>query len=147
MNKAIVIYGSTTGNTESIAEEVQKGLEKGGRDVTVKNVTDADINQVKDYDLIVLGSSTWGMGDLQDDFESFYNEMKKEIFAGKKVAVFGTGDSDMYPDSFCEAVKILEVKLKDCDAEVITAGFTVDGDIEDAREAAEEWGLKLAKMI
>ncbi len=147
MSKTIIIYGSTTGNTEIISEEIKKGLEKGGKDVTIKNVINADINELSNYDLILLGCSTWGLGELQDDFQPFYGEMAVEHFKGKNVAVFGTGDSDMYPDTFCEAVKILEDKLKECEAEIIADSFAVDGDTENFQDAAEAWGLKLAKMI
>jgi flavodoxin I len=145
MATAIVIYGSTTGNTEELSADVVNGLEKGGLDVTVLEVTEADVNMLSDYDLIVLGSSTWGEGDLQEDFLDFYDEMDGVSLAGKKAAVFGAGDSDLYPDTFCEAVNILEKKLKECGAKIVIEGLKIDGDVLDALDDAEAWGVNVAK--
>jgi flavodoxin I len=145
--KAIVIYGSTTGNTETLSAEVAKGLRNGGMEVTVMDVRKADVKKLTDFGLIVLGCSTWGEGELQDDFVDFYNAMSKESFEGKKTAVFGPGDSEMYPDCFCEAVVMIEKKLRECNAEVVAESLKIDGDIEPALGEAQSWGLSIAKAF
>ncbi len=147
MARAILVYGSTTGNTETLAESVVEGLKKGGVNVTLKNVTEADVDELTGYDLIVLGCSTWGEGELQDDFIEFYDRMEGVSLAGKKSAVFGPGDSEMYPDSFCKAVDMLEEILAKCGARIILEGLKVDGDVESAMGNAEAWGLKIAKLL
>ena len=144
ITKVILIYGSTTGNTETLAGGVVKGLEKGGVEVIVKNVVEADVNELAEYDLIVFGCSTWWEGELQDDFVDFYNEMDNISLAGKKSAVFGPGDKKNYPDTFCKAVDILEDRLKECGAEIVIESLKIDGWIdESAMEKAELWGEKL----
>jgi flavodoxin I len=145
--KVILIYGSTTGNTETLAEGVVSGLKRGGTEVTVKDVTEAEVDKLLDYDVIVLGSSTWGDGELQDDFVDFYNKMDKVLLTGKKAAVFGPGDKESYPDTYCEAVNILEERLKKCGAEIIVKSFKVDGDIEPVMEVAESWGEEIVKSL
>ena len=145
--KAILIYGSTTGNTETLAEGVVSGLKRDGTEVTVKDVTEADVNKLLDYDVIVLGSSTWGDGELQDDFLDFYDKMDKVSLTGKKAAVFGPGDKESYPDTYCEAVNILEDKLKKYGAEIIVKSFKIDGDIEPVMEVAESWGEEIVKSL
>lgn len=150
MTKAIVIYGSTTGNTETLSEGVAKGLKKGGVQVTIKNVIDADVNELADYDLIVLGCSTWYDGELQDDFLNFHEEMQNISLAGKRAAVFGPGDEEGYPDFFCAAVDILEERLKECGAELVAEGLKVDVPFESTSEDledAESWGLKVAESL
>ena len=147
MVKAILIYGSTTGNTETLAESVVEGLKKGGADVALKNVTEADVSELTDYDLIVFGCSTWGEGELQDDFIEFYDKMEGISLTGKKSAVFGPGDNEMYPDSFCKAVDVLEEILAKCGAGIIVEGLKVDGDVESAMGDAQAWGLKIAKLL
>ena len=149
MKNTILLYGSTTGNTETLAGYVEEGLQKGELEVTKKDVTEASIEDIVNSDLIVLGCSTWGEGELQDDFIDFYDEIerKKVDLSGKKVAVFGPGDSDMYPDTFCEAVNILTKRLKECGAELVTESYKVDGDVEDVKEEAEAWGLKVSKLL
>lgn len=84
MAKAILIYGSTTGNTEELSEHVASGLKQAGVDVTVENVIDANIEELNDYDAIVFGCSTWGIGELQDDFLDFNDEIEKISLDGKK---------------------------------------------------------------
>ena len=147
MAKVVLIFGSTTGNTEMLSEHVAAGLERGMAKVTVKNVTEASVDELVDYDAIVFGCSTWGEGDLQDDFVDFHEAMDGISLEGKKAAVFGPGDSEDYADSFCTAVDILEETLKKCGAEIVAESFKVDGEVEPALEDAEAWGLKVAKSL
>ncbi len=145
MEKVILIYGSTMGNTETLSGYVTSGLKKGGIEVTVKNVTEVSIDELANYDIIVLGCSTWGDGKLQDDFIDFYEKMNEVKLDGKKAACFGPGDS-VYPQ-FCKAVDMLEEKLKECGAEILLENFKVDGDIDPEMDNAKNWGLNIAKEI
>lgn len=147
MAKVVLVYGSTTGNTEALSEHVAAGLKQAGADVRVKNVTDASVGELADYDAVVFGCSTWGAGELQDDFIDFYDGMDNASLEGKKAAVFGPGDSDDYPDTFCEAVDILEDALKKCGAEIVAESFKVDGDVEPAFGDAEAWGARVAEAL
>ncbi len=56
MNNALVIYFSNTGNTEKVALAIEKGLKKGGLDVDVKKVNEAEMEDFFDYDLVCFGS-------------------------------------------------------------------------------------------
>jgi len=143
--RVIIIYGSTTGNTETLSKYVEKGLKASGADAVVKNVTKANPEELKDYDVIILGSSTWGDGELQDDFIPFEEKMSKIRLDGKRGAVFGCGDS-MYPQ-FCKAVDILEERLKSCGVEIIVDSLKIDGDIEPKLNKAEDWGKNLGKRL
>ena len=146
MAKIIIIYGSTTGNTEILSKFVEKGLRSSGVDVVIKNAEKAQPEELKDYDGIILGCSTWGDGELQDDFISFEEEMGKIGLDGKKAAVFGPGDSSIYPQ-FCKAVNILEERLKSCGAEIITDSLKIDGDVELKLEEAKDWGKKIGQLL
>ncbi|MFW6329904.1 MAG: flavodoxin domain-containing protein, partial [Alkalispirochaetaceae bacterium] len=65
MSKAIIIYGSSTGATEDIAKRIASKM--GGAEVmNVTQFNESSAASLGDYDLIILGSSTWGIGDLQD---------------------------------------------------------------------------------
>lgn len=97
-----VIYGSTTGMTEAVAQKI--AAELGCTAVNVNAASAADF----DADLLVLGSSTWGVGDLQDDWAASGLALLQSLdLAGKKVAVFGLGDGAGFADSFCDAVATL----------------------------------------
>ncbi len=154
MAKAILIYGTDTGNTETLSEPIVEGLKAGGIEVTVKDVEDASVNELANYDLIVLGCPSYGgeedaedIDNLLEGFHDFYNEMENISLSGKKSAVFGPGDSEEYPDTFCKAVDMLEERLKKCGAEVIVDGFRVDGDVDPAIGDAESWGSEVAQNI
>ncbi len=145
MARVILVYGSTTGNTETLSKSVAEGLETLGVDVAVKNVVETSPEELKDYDGIVLGSSTWGMGELQDDFIDFEEGLKSLDLNGKKAAVFGPGNS-MYPQ-FCKAVDILEERLKGCGARIVVNSLKIDGDVDPMLNEAREWGKDLAQKL
>ena len=97
-----IFFGSTTGTTESVAARIAERL--GVAQADVHNVAAASVEDVKKYDLLLLGSSTWGSGELQDDWPGFLDKLGKEDLSGRRVALFGCGDSASYPDSFCDAL-------------------------------------------
>ena len=135
MDKVHVIYGSTTGMTEAVAAKIANSL---GAQVFNVNAADA---AAFDAELLVLGSSTWGIGDLQDDWAAKLDEVKGN-FAGKKVAVFGLGDSQGFADSFCVAAETIANAAKD-------AGATLVGDVlklDDTNESDQTDG-KIAAWV
>ena len=66
MNKIVIIYGTLTGNTEEAAIEIKEKL--GSELTTLIDVYDASASDLENYDNIIFGASTWGIGDLQEDF-------------------------------------------------------------------------------
>ncbi|WP_319559371.1 flavodoxin FldA [Marispirochaeta sp.] len=118
-----IIYGSSTGNTEAAASIIQSRME-GAEVMNISGLSSVD--DLKKYDLIILGSSTWGLGDLQDDWDVQINNLKKLDLSGKKVAFFGTGDQASYPDTFVDAMGILYDAAAETNASLIGA-WPVDG--------------------
>jgi len=101
--KTKIIYGSDTGNTEVIAEELVKLL--GEHEVlTVDELEESDWGG---NELYILGIPTWYDGELQSDWEDYFEEFKKIDFTGKSVAVFGLGDQIGYDEWFCDGIGIL----------------------------------------
>ncbi len=96
MSKALVVFGSTTGNTEMVAEKIGEVLKDKGVEAVVKNVTDATVAELgKDYDVTILGSSTWGDDEIefQEDFEPFFNELGSADLKEKKEWAEAVADS------------------------------------------------------
>ena len=98
MKKIGIFYGSSTGTTSELAQKIAKAV---GAEANCFDVANASAEDAASFDVLLLGSSTWGIGDLQDDWESFLPELASQNLSGKAVALFGCGDSDSYPDSFC----------------------------------------------
>lgn len=115
MKKTIVIYGSTTGNCQEYAEEIAQKL--GVSDV--KNVTDVDAGTLAEYDNLLLGTSTWGSGELQDDWYDGVEMLKEADLKGKTIALFGCGDATDYSDTFCGGMAALYDAVKDKGADII----------------------------
>ena len=101
MSKITVIFGSTTGNTEAAAQQIAAAL-----GATAVNVNDATADDFA-ADLVVLGTSTWGVGDLQDDWAAQLSKLQGASLAGKKVALFGEGDQMGFGDSFVSGMGTL----------------------------------------
>ena len=103
-----LIYGSDTGNTELVTEDIVKLLDNV-EVTTVGELTPEDW----DHDKFILGIPTWYDGDLQSDWEEYFEEFKTIDFTGKTVAIFGLGDQLGYEEWFCDGVGILaEVVIK-----------------------------------
>lgn len=118
MKKTGIFYGSITGTTEDVAHRIARRLKVADSDI--HNVATAAPSDVEPYDLLVLGTSTWGAGDLQDDWEDFANGLSELSLKGKKIALFGCGDETM-ADTFCNGVGTLHERLKNTGAEFVGA--------------------------
>ena len=104
-----IFYGSSTGTTSDLAQKIASAL--GVDSANVMDVANADAAAAAKYDVLLLGSSTWGLGDLQDDWESYLPKLKGENLSGKKVGLFGCGDASSYSDTFCAALGTIKAEL------------------------------------
>ncbi len=102
-----VIFGSTTGNTETAARQIAEAL--GGAEVL--EVSSCTADKLNSFDRLIFGTSTWGIGDLQDDWESGIGLLANIDYSGKTIALFGLGDQEGYPDSFVDGMGTLRDKI------------------------------------
>ena len=65
MKNITIVYGSTTGSTQAAADMISAALKTKGAQVDVHDVSKIDVNVVDGSDLVLLGASTWGEGDIQ----------------------------------------------------------------------------------
>ena len=84
MKTTIVIYGSSTGSCQSIAETIASKL--GVEAVDVANI---DYATISSHENVLLGTSTWGAGEMQDDWYDGVKTLKSAGLAGKTVALLG----------------------------------------------------------
>jgi flavodoxin I len=148
MKKALIIFGTTTGNTENMAEVIQETLEESGFETEMKNVTDAVVKDLTaDHDLLLLGCPAYGDEEieLQEDFEEFYEKLDSVNLNAKKFAVFAPGDSSY--KHFCGSVNMLEEKLETLGGEMVAEGLKIDGDPDDSADEINEWGMNVGKSV
>ncbi|PID93268.1 MAG: flavodoxin [Bacteroidetes bacterium] len=128
MKKVGIFYGSTTGNTQGVAEQIQAIFGEDNADIM--EVSGAKSADLEGYENLILGCSTWGIGDMQDDFDDFLPELQGANLEGKKVALFGCGDQESYADSFVDAMGEIYATVKDKGCQLVgsvpTEGYEYD---------------------
>jgi len=117
MSEIGIFYGSTRGNTEDLARRIQKEI--GRQRADLYNVSKVSPEKLTQYKYLLIGSSTWGIGEAQDDMTEFLPAIVNCNLAGCKVAVFGTANQSDYPDSFADGLGVVVNALKKSGAEVI----------------------------
>lgn len=125
MKKTVVIYGSSTGTCQSIAEKIAAKL-----GVEAIDVANLNADAVSEAENLILGTSTWGAGELQDDWVDGLETLKGLDLNGKTVALFGCGDAESYGDTFCGAMAEIYNGIKDKGVTFVgavpTDGYTFD---------------------
>ena len=116
MKKTIVVYGSSTGTCEGIANEIASKL--GTEAISASKLS---ANIIAENENLILGTSTWGSGEIQDDWYDGLKALKSSDISGKTVAIFGCGDSSSYSDTFCGGMAELYNTAKDGGAKVVGA--------------------------
>lgn len=104
--KTAIFYGSTTGTTEMVAGKVGELL---GAEV----LSATEIDRVEEYDFVIFATSTWGMGDLQDDWYDALEKLKTKNLSGKKVGLIGIGDQEGFGDTFVDGIGTIYEEIKD----------------------------------
>ncbi|MEJ6121889.1 flavodoxin FldB [Vibrio sp. 2-Bac 85] len=104
-----LFYGSSTCYTEIAAEKIQAEL--GESLVDIFNIKDDGLSKINDYDIVILGISTWDYGELQEDWGKLWDQIDGLNVNGKIVALFGLGDQNGYSEWFIDAVGMLHDKL------------------------------------
>ncbi|MFV0505520.1 MAG: flavodoxin [Bacteroidales bacterium] len=131
MKKIGLFYGSDTGNTEGVAKQIASLL--GNNNVDVIDVSKSETSDFEQYDRLILGTSTTGIGDLQDDWDSAVAKLKEANLDGKLVALFGLGDAETYPDTFVDSMGHLYEAIKNKGCKIIgavpTDGYEYDDSI------------------
>ncbi|WP_152446415.1 flavodoxin [Bacillus sp. THAF10] len=114
--RVFIGYVSMSGNTEDIATLLYDELNSLGCDVLMECLDTVDTEELLTYTGVLIGSYTWGDGDLPYEAEDFYEELGDKKLSGVMAGCFGSGDYD-YP-KFCAAVDIFASKLNENGAQV-----------------------------
>ena len=128
MAKIGVFFGTDTGNTRRVAKDITTALGVA-KPVNVRNATVADMLA---YDVLILGTPTYGegllpglsTGNATESWEEFLPTLAGQDFSGKKVAIYGLGNQKSYPTEFVDAMFYLYEQFKRCGATVIGAWAT-----------------------
>ncbi len=109
MEKIGIFYGSTLGHTKRLAERIQQAF--NAENAAVINIKDASVEDISKYKNLIFGTSTWGVGEMQEDWENFIDKIEGIDLAGKKIALFATGDQKEWADTFVNGMGTLYHRL------------------------------------
>ena len=143
MSKVAVVFWTSTGNTEAMANAVAEGAKAKGAEVAViaaGDFTEADVNS---YDAIAFGCPAMGAEELEEsEMEPFVAQV--EAFAnGKQIGLFGSygwGDG--------EWMRTWTERMQKAGATVVGGEGVIANETPDeaAKAACEELGKKLAAI-
>ncbi|MGA1932480.1 flavodoxin [Arcobacter sp. YIC-464] len=134
-----IFYTTSTGNSTEIANKIAEEL----NGIEVFDLS-SNLDKIAEYEKVIIGCSTWGDGELNDDFDEVWDEFSEVDFSGKTVALFSLGDQEGYGDTFADALGIIYEQVSQKGANVI--GFTsTDG--YDYDESKAEIDGKFAGLV
>ncbi len=126
-----IFFGTDTGNTRRIAKDIAVALtsEIAAKPVNIRN---SSVDDLMKFDALILGSPTYGEGQLPglstgnatESWEEFLPKLDGQDFSGIKVAIYGLGNQKGYPSEFVDAMYFLYERFKRCGATIIGAWET-----------------------
>lgn len=135
-----IVYYSSTGNTEKMANLIAKGIIMGGKDAEIISVEQADGNIFDSEDIVILGCPAMGDEVLEEsEFEPFIEKISSKV-SGKKVALFGSygwGDGKWMRD--------WEERMESLGCTLIDDGLIIQNEPEDDSEECINFGSIIAK--
>lgn len=139
-----LVYGTDTGATEEITHSIVQKCDFW--DIDVQEVSKIDSAYFKQFNFIILGLSTWYDGDLQSDWEDYFDEFKTIDFTDKTIAIFGLGDQLGYDDYFIDGVGMLAKLVMENNGKIIGHWPSADYDFTTSKALMEDgnfYGLAL----
>ena len=132
-----ILYGTQTGNAEGLAMDAAATAKAQGFQALVQGLDDVSIEAFAAMRRVIITIATYGEGEMPDNaglfWESIYSsEMPK--LPDMQFGVLALGDSGY--DDFCQAGKLLDVRLEQLGAQRLVDRLDCDVDFEDV---AEEW--------
>lgn len=126
MKKILILYISTTGNTEQIAELLKEAIDETQFEIIMENFdfTEVDSLDLLQYDGILFGTHTYDDGDLPFETELFLDKLLTLHLDNIVVGIFGSGDTSY--SYFCEAVETMKDEFELRKASVLDYTVKID---------------------
>lgn len=140
-----ILYGSQTGNAQSVAEEVAELAIEHGLTATVVDMDDIDINELSKHERLLIVTSTYGEGEMPDNAQALWDAISGDDapkFNNTYYSVLSLGDTNY--DDFCLAGILWDERLATLGAERIVDRVDCDIDFEDL---ANQWTTEVLPHI
>jgi NAD(P)H dehydrogenase (quinone) len=153
MAKVLVVYYSKSGNTKKMAEMIAESIKKEGIEAALKDVSDVKVDELLEYDAIIIGSPTY-YGTMAAEIKKLFDQSVK--FHGKLDGKIG--------GAFASSANIAggnETTILDILNAMLIHGMIIQGDYAgdhygpvaigapDARATKEclRYGSRIAKLV
>jgi flavodoxin len=143
--KTLVVYDTTYSNTEKIAQAIGAVL---AGDVKVQRAGEVNVTELSSYDLLVIGSPTYG-GRPMPSVADLMNNIPESAIKDKKVAAFDTRISSKMAKIFGYSADRIAKNLKDKGGNLVVPaeGFFVTGKTGPLKEGETERAATWAKTL
>ncbi len=139
--KLTVLYGTESGNSETLADRTVKAAKKRGFQAVMKNMSEISPAELAKVANLLVIVSTWGDGDPPESAVSFYKEfMASDVSLSKvRFSVCALGDTSY--EKFCQTGKDIDARLETLGAARISVRHDCDVDYEESYAAWLESSL------
>lgn len=111
MSKIGIFFGTDTGSTRLVAKKIFSMLGDELADKP-KNINRTPLAELLQYDALILGTPSYGIGDLpglstgcvEANWAEFAPYLDGTDLSGKRVALFGLGNQERYADRFASSM-------------------------------------------
>jgi flavodoxin I len=149
--KVLILYATNSGGTEMAANTLVSHLSKS-HEVELKRVLDASPEDLESRDVVLFGSPSWDFdgkeGQPHDDFWVFKKKMEGKTMEGKRMAIFGLGDSSYR--IFTGAVTELELWVGNWKGVLLVSSLRIDKFFYkqgESMEALEKWSASILDAL
>jgi len=132
-----ILFGTQTGNAEDLANDAANLAETRGFDPKLYELDSVDLNVLAEMEHALIVVSTYGEGEMPDNANIFWDSLGAETaprLDGLNYAVLALGDTSY--DEFCQAGKLIDMRLEQLGATRSTQRIDCDVDYE---ESAALW--------
>ncbi len=140
-----ILYGTQTGNAESVALDAAASAKAKGFDVVVQELDAVNMSTLASMQRVIVAVSTYGEGEMPDNAQMFWDALSAADappLPALQFAVLALGDTGY--DDFCEAGKLIDARFDELGAERLIDRLDCDIDYEDI---AEEWVHKTLSLV
>lgn len=126
MKKVNLVFGTVYGNAQFVAESLTDDLNALGYDAELKAHSSLSGYVPAEHELLIIVTSTTGQGDLPDDIQPWFHELKSiaPYLPSLKYGIVGLGDSSY--DTFCGAAKQFDDLMSELGAKAVIERIDID---------------------
>ena len=136
-----ILFGTQTGNSEAIAEDMSKIANEAGFRAKVNSLDNITMDILGNMENVAIITSTYGEGEMPDNAQLFWDALSANTapnLSNIKYSVLALGDTGY--EEFCHAGKLIDTRFEQLGATRIQDRVDCDVDYE---ELSETWTSSL----